>query len=261
MGDRRKSKLWKLLRYGRKRFFASNQSPITLPNSSTDLSKYTSKNTSYNFAQSFFKSEIPKWNKELVNDMLDKPQLCLLNCLCIIEIRKNTSSRDALLLLEKMWKQYPEILKNKLSLRWIVSTMQAIALSSDDAVEQAICYTGITYSALIKMYESERSFMGLNPDTPYLEKEKYSRPKLDERGLGSIGVLSQDIARNLHADLYLLSMSSSFSGIMLQELLERTSTQQTLFSRLDTARINLSPQEINKNRFCFLIDPLEDSLW
>lgn len=246
-------KLKKLLKFGKRRYLAHRISPVCLPEIDVDLQEFVGKDTSPSFAKAFFKTDIPQWNKGLVDDMVGQPQLCLLNCLCIIEIRKSPTNADtALALLERIWTEHPEVVAKNLSLRWLTSTMQAVALGTGDAIEKTICYAGITYTAMIKMYESERRFAGLLPDTPYVSQDKINKTKSDSDDIGDIGILSQDIARNLNADIYFLSALSDFSGVMLQEIIERVSAHETLFARLDAARTDRSGNNLRHDRFCFL---------
>lgn len=249
----RQFKLAKLLEFGRRRYHADVKSPVILPREDTDLVQYLGKDTTLEFARLFFKTDIHPWNKELVEDMLGRPQLCLLNCICIIDIRKSPKmAAPALSLLKRIWIEHPDVVSRNLSLRWLTSTMQAVALGSDDAIEKAVCYVGITYAGMIKMYESERRFMGLAGNAPYLPRLAFAPLEPDPDGLGHIDILSQDIGRNLNADVYHLSAMSDFSGAMLQEIIERIAARDNVFSRLDAARAERSGDDLRQDRFCFL---------
>ena len=254
----RKFKLQKLLKLGQNRYFIDDKSPIKLPSKNVDLSYFAENKTTEILAKEFFISEIPERNRNLVNANLDKPLIYLLNSLCIIQIRKKGhAADDAIILLRRLWEEYPNELKSQLSTKLIISTMQAIALGSDNPIEAAVCYTGITYAKMIKIYESERIFTGLSPDAPYPNKKHHFHGKTNENGLGKISFKGHDIARNLHADIYTLSMASDFAGVLLQELVERMSEQINVFSRLDNERESYFGADSIRDRYSFLKKPIK----
>jgi len=249
---KRHFKLKKLLEFGESRYFEETESPILPLDLDLDFEQYIGIETTQALAGSYFPNGIPKWNREFVNDSIGKPFFCFLNSLCVIEIRKNVPDSNAMALLQRLWLEHAQTLTKHLTSKRIVATMQAIALSGKDPIEQAICYSGITYAKMMKMYEADRFFTGFDSDEKYPRQHSKRTYKSPQKGLGSFGVISQDLARNLNADLYFLSKASDFSGVMLQELIERSAEQHNVFSRLDNARIEMSGSELLKRRFSFL---------
>ena len=248
-------KFRKLFQAGMKRSTKTLDGSPILPAADIDLSIFANEETTLEFARTFFSGEPIKWHKKHIKAMISKPKILWLNYICIAVARRNPPDADeALDLLRRIWWEYPELMSEKLSLRWIVSTMQAFALCSDKQEEKTIAYAGITYGGLIKIYETERLILNRDPAEEYAFGSPQIKPP-EENGFGSFNVGGQDIAKNLHADLFYLAISNDTVGVMLLALMDRLSSSKTVFSRLDNARIQIDNSRGAPNCFCYSTHP------
>lgn len=231
-----------------------NGSPI-LPPPDVNLNPLLSDLVTDEYVSELFPDGPISWHQRMVTEMMGQPKLSLLNCACIIYARRNPTNPDlALDLLRRIWGEHYEVVSEILSLRWIVATLQVFALCSQVPEEKTIGYVGITYGSLIKTYETERLIQNRKANEVYASGHPKIQPN-DQRGLGVFNVGNQDIAKNLHSDLFYLAFQNECVGTMLLALMHRIAESDTVFSRLDSHRAKIAKPDEKPRNFCFGFAP------
>jgi len=249
------AKYAKLYSFGKSRAKKAQKQRPVLPLIDVDLNQFADEPTTLEFALTFFPEGATQRQKNVIQEMIGKKKIIFLNYVCITSARREpTNAAAALNLLRRIWREHSQTLSAELSLRWIVSTLQAFALTSDDNEERVIAFAGVTYGILIKIYETERLIQNRLPNEKYTSTIPQIK-STNEDGLGAFSVSHQDIARNLNADLFYLAADNDTVGEMLHILMERIAASNTVFSRLDEARQRLAPSFGGQSLFSFMLPP------
>ncbi len=114
-----------------------------------------------------FRSSFHRKCAQLRTELAGESELCFLNALLISHLRKRTVPPHAPALFQRLWAEQGAHLLNRLNPRWLVS---AVTTFGDHGVTVPQRATGLALTALfgtMKLYESERLYAGLAPDTPH----------------------------------------------------------------------------------------------
>jgi hypothetical protein len=183
------------------------------------------------------------------------PEPCFILALLISYLRRDTAhtgkARDLFL---KMWQFEHVNLSAFLPTRWLISSLQTFLDHGESADQRLVGGSGYFFANVMKAYEAERGFVGLNAESLYpntTPSGKNGGVGLDRFDLGR-----SDLMVNTLAMLYEISLRDERSGRVVRELLLRVKSGHTIFSRMDQSRIHheIEPQGF-VNCWSFFEDP------
>jgi len=162
-----------------------------------------------------------------------KPELLLVHALAISYLRRDTPHTEkALVLFHRIWKSEREFLIKHLPLRWMISALQTFHDRGETEGQKMIGAVGFMYANMIKVYEAERSTM--------CQKKEGQMSSDGWRCEGFPGMGSfrpgDDILRNINAMALVVSRRDPIAGAILEEVMLKTSRNDTIFRRVDALR-------------------------
>ncbi len=181
----------------------------------------------------------------LVYRFRNQPETCFLLGLVISYLRRSTAhTRHASILFQRLWAEEYDILLGCLPTRWLISTFQTFLDHGINEQQRIIGSGAYFYANILKAYETERAFEGLEPDATYPHSE--SQTRMGFAGLDRFRLGNTDLMLNTNALLLEYSATDNVAGRPVREFLARTRTAKTLFSRMDKSR---QAHGINQKQF------------
>lgn len=172
---------------------------------------------------------------ELATEFAGASQLALTNALLIANLRKRSFPGQAPALFRRIWTEEARLLLAELPSRWLVSSLITFADHGETEADRRIGQSlGMLFS-LMKLYEAERQFSGLEASRPFsLVGRKISPLPLDMRPFGLIG---GDLEAHLFRPLILEAAKAPVAGPLAEELLARLNRDPgNIFRRLKLMR-------------------------
>lgn len=189
--------------------------------------------------------ELPDTNRRQIEDqyrileyhLRGNSRLAFVNALAISYLRRDTAHTDkARKIFHRIWQETGLYLVTELSTRWLLSTLQTFLDHPVNQAQQVIGASGYFYGNMLKIYEGERAIEGREPDAIYKNTEPSTKGGF--RGLDRYRVGGTDLLLNTNAMLLEIASLDPVAGLVLEELLLRTSRSKTVFSRADAARLH-----------------------
>lgn len=165
-----------------------------------------------------------------------KSVLSHLNGLTISYLRRDTKYTDkARYLFHRIWDEHGLSLINELSTRWLISSLQTFYDHGKSENQRLIGSASYFYANMMKIYESERSIEGSQPDAVY-ENETPQTSNMF-RGLDRFSVGGSDLMLNTNALALEIAAKDDVAGLVFQEFLLRVKSAKNVFSRQDATRL------------------------
>ncbi|NOD91707.1 hypothetical protein GS636_02800 [Ruegeria sp. HKCCD4884] len=109
---------------------------------------------------------------QIAREFVGQSELAFLNAQLISNLRKRSFPRHAPTLFCRLWDEQSDHLLVALDLRWLVSSAQTFADHGQTATQREVGHALRMLFGLMKLYEFERLFSGLAPDTPFRFEDK-----------------------------------------------------------------------------------------
>lgn len=177
----------------------------------------------------------------LQNWFVGKSELFYLNALCIAYLRRRSIHTDhARILFIRLWAEQGEFLASKLSSRWLLSALMTFMDHGETPLQRVIGSVGIAFGNSVKIYEWERVARG-DFAHGFDVHEGLDHTIEGIPDVGRVSVANADIFRNMLASYVDLSLQDRVAGRVLITLLIRFHGADTIFSRLDEAKLMANP--------------------
>lgn len=163
----------------------------------------------------------------LPEEFSGKPVAFLYHACLIVLIRRELQLEDSLAKYFALWDENRERLTQGLDSRWLCSAMDTFADYGRDPAKTATAVAAILFVNTIKLYETERRVTGQH-DNPVPYSNIQGRQPLHD-GLTAFVVGHGDMVQNLLRRARRLD--SGITGSILQELLDRACTHDTVIKR------------------------------
>lgn len=225
--------LWK--RAGQ-RVYHQNQ-PNLLPDSSCNLSEFRVRvvEASEKFPEGN-RASMQNQERILRYRFRGLPETCFLLGMSISYLRRNTDhTRCASFLFQRLWEEEYAVLLGTLPTRWLISTFQTFLDHGINEAQRLIGSSAYFLSNILRAYETERAFDGLQPNRIY--PNKIPTAKLGFVGMDRFNLGGTDMLLNTNALLLELSAKDPRAGRVVQEFMLRTKAASSIFSRMDQSRI------------------------
>lgn len=115
------------------------------------------------------------WNRKrakIATEFVGNSELAFLNAQLVSNLRKRSYPRHAPALFCRLWGEHPDHLISALTLRWLVSSVQTFAIHGQTSTQREIGQALRMLFGMMKLYEFERLFSGVAPDTPHRMRGK-----------------------------------------------------------------------------------------
>ncbi|TLP69361.1 hypothetical protein FEE96_03505 [Parasedimentitalea maritima] len=184
------------------------------------------------------RQQMENQSKILRYHLRGKSELSYLNGLTISYLRRDTKYTDkARHLFHRIWDEHGLSMINELSTRWLISSLQTFFDHGKSESQRLIGSAAYFYANMIKIYESERSIEGSQPDAVY-ESETPQTSNMF-RGLDRFSVGGSDLMLNTNALALEIAAKDDVAGLVFQEFMLRVKSSKNVFSRQDTTRLEL----------------------
>ncbi len=183
--------------------------------------------------------------RQIAEEFIGKSELAFLNAQLISNLRKRGSPPQTAALFCRIWAEEAGFLLSELNLRWLVSSVQTFADHGETAVQREVGQSLRMLFGMMKLYEFERSFGGIEPSKEYgFGKRVKSRLPLD---MESFSLMHGGLDINLIVPIWELGKTdpviAPLVDHLLQELLEEPSG---VFRRLAQMRAKKERQQARK---------------
>lgn len=105
--------------------------------------------------------------RQIAEEFIGASELAFLNAQLISNLRKREYPPQTASLFCRLWAEESEHLISELSLRWLVSSVQTFADHGETAAQREVGQGLRMLFGMMKLYEFERSFSGLEPSKEY----------------------------------------------------------------------------------------------
>ena len=113
---------------------------------------------------------------QIAREFVGNSELAFLNAQLISNLRKRSFPRQAPALFCRVWQEQSDHLLSVLDLRWLVSTVQTFADHGQTPTQREVGHALRVFFGMMKLYEFERLFSGLAPETPFQFKDRKHVP-------------------------------------------------------------------------------------
>ncbi len=160
--------------------------------------------------------------------------LCLLHAVLIAHLRKREAPPQAAPLFRRLWAEQSGHLLANLSTRWLISAAITFGDHGATEAERSLGQRLNILFSLMKLYEFERLFSGLPPESPHpMTRLRAPLPM----GMEPFSLASGGLDVNLLAPIWRDAQATPVLGPLARELLERLNRDPgTLFRRLKLMR-------------------------
>lgn len=167
-------------------------------------------------------------------------ELVFLCAQLVMILRRDPVTPDMLDLWRRMWSQTSDVLCLLLPARWKISCLQCFNDHGRTEAERRIGGEMVTFAAMLKLYETERQFSGMQPERAYAIKSRVETAL--PLGLEPYSVRLGDLDRHLLGRLWMLSeQAGGGCGALVQSLLDQLNTENgNLFRRFRLMRNRLN---------------------
>ncbi len=177
----------------------------------------------------------------LMTELAGHSELALLNGLLIAHLRKRRQPAHAAALFQRLWAEQGDALRAELSTRWLISSVITFA---DHGVKESQRRLGQSLNilfSLMKLYEFERLFSGVPPDTAFAPR-RGKRPPLP-LDMPEFSLATGGLDVNLLAPLWAEALHEPVVGPLACHLLNRLNADSgTLFRRIALMRAAQRPR-------------------
>lgn len=173
--------------------------------------------------------------RAIAKEFVGNSQLAYLNAMLISNLRKTSAPDQAAPLFLRLWKEQHEHLIGALDLRWKVSSIMTFADHGETDVQRQVGQALRMLFGLMKLYEFERLFSGLDPETPYPfgNRSKSSLPMEME----PFSLVNGGLDINLLAPVWELALSDAGIAPLADHLMQQLNEDEgTVFRRLKHMR-------------------------
>lgn len=168
-------------------------------------------------------------------EFVGNSQLAFLNAMLISNLRKSDAPNQAAPLFLRLWDEQHAHLIDRLDLRWLVSSVMTFADHGGTDIQRQVGQAMRMLFGLMKFYEFERLFSGLEPETAYNldHKSKANLPlQMEPFALRSGGL---DI--NILTPVWELALTDPGIAPLVNHLMERLNQDPgTVFRRIKHMR-------------------------
>lgn len=180
-------------------------------------------------------SRVDKKRHMLLGELPGQSELALLHGLLVSHLRKHSYPEHAPALFRKLWAEQETWLLDNLPTRWLISAVITFADHGETETDRKLAQSLNILFSLMKIYEAERCFSGLPPQTPFRVQNRDKSPL--PMGMKDFSVLNGDLEANLLAPLWRDSRSADNIGPLVRHLLTVLNTDDgTVFRRLALMR-------------------------
>jgi hypothetical protein len=172
----------------------------------------------------------------LRKDLTGASQLVLYHAWLVVAIRRRMDLSSTQVQFLELWSMETNFLITSLNSRWLVSACDTLADVSPDPVERATALSASLLVNTVKLYETER---WLSPSTNLDLQASCQSQKTGYLfdGITSFAVGRGDMIKNLLQRI-LRESANSIAGQILQELIRRLHSSDTVFRRLMNVHSN-----------------------
>lgn len=170
-----------------------------------------------------------------MQELPGQSELALLNALCIAHLRKRRHPRGTAELFHRIWAEQGARLVTELPMRWLISTIITFGdhgLTEDE--RRLGLRMGVMFS-LMKIYETERRFSGLDPEDAFALNRRSARPL--PMGLTDFALRNGALESEFLGPIWADALTTPVAGPVAAEMLDRMDRDPgTIFRRLATMR-------------------------
>ncbi|WP_299427431.1 hypothetical protein [uncultured Shimia sp.] len=183
--------------------------------------------------------------RQIAEEFIGASELAFLNAQLISNLRKREHPPQTATLFCRLWAEESEHLISELSLRWLVSSVQTFADHGETAAQRETGQGLRMLFGMMKLYEFERSFSGLDPNKEYgFGKRVKTRLPLD---MEPFSLIHGGLDINVIAPIWEMGKSdpviAPLVDFLLQELIEEPGG---VFRRLAQMRAKKERQQARK---------------
>lgn len=154
---------------------------------------------------------------QIAREFVGNSELAFLNAQLISNLRKRSFPRHAPLLFCRLWDEQSDHLLSTLDLRWLVSSVQTFADHGQTATQREVGHALRMLFGMMKLYEFERRFSQLPPETPFpYQKLKHVPLPYQMKGF-SLGSGGLDV--NLIAPVWTKALSDTTIAPLVDHLM------------------------------------------
>jgi hypothetical protein len=193
-----------------------------------------------------FNAETPRTDManhalRLQNWFVGKSELVYINALCIAYLRRRSiHAEHAQSLFMRLWREEGEFLSEAVSSRWMLSSLMTFMDHGETETQRLIGAVGTSFGNSVKIYEWEQTARGSFSDDFDLA-EGLAKKVEGVSNIGRISIANADIFRNMLASYVDLALRDPVAGRVLITFLIRIHGANTIFSRLDNAKLAADP--------------------
>ena len=181
-----------------------------------------------------FRSSFQRKCHALRSELTGYSELAFLHALLVSHLRKRTFPAHAPALFLRLWAEQGAHLLQELDPRWLVSAITTFGDHGHNTVQKSLGLALTTFFGMMKLYESERLYSGLRPETAFgLDKVKSPLPM----AMDSYALVNGGLDVNMIARLWSEAQNDQVIGPLVRHLLELLIGQEAgLFHRLSEMR-------------------------
>ncbi len=179
-------------------------------------------------------SSTRKWYA-IASEMKGKSELAVLHGVLVANLRKRTCPAHAPALFRRLWAEKRLELFDQLTTRWLISAAITFADVGETEADRRLGQSLNLLFSVMKLYEAERLYSGLSPQTPFKMRDRLVADLPME--MPNFALIDGDLEANLLAPIWLEAQQSDGVGPLALELLDRLNRDPgTLFRRLALLR-------------------------
>ncbi|MBO9477794.1 hypothetical protein J7382_09630 [Shimia sp. R11_0] len=183
--------------------------------------------------------------RQIAEEFVGLSELAFLNAQLISNLRKRAYPAQAPALFRRIWAEEADHLLDTLNLRWLVSSVQTFADHGETAAQREAGQGLRMLFGMMKLYEFERSFGGLDPSKEHgFGKRVKTRLPLD---MEPFSLLHGGLDINVIAPVWELSQKDPVIAPLAEHLLQALIAERGgVFRRLAQMRAKKARQQARK---------------
>lgn len=175
-----------------------------------------------------------KWHA-IALEMQGQSELGVLHGVLVANLRKRRYPAQAPALFRRLWAEQADALLAQLSTRWLISAAITFAEVGETETDRSLGQSFNILFSVMKLYEAERLYSGLPPETPFKRRDRIVAPLPME--MPNFALVEGDLEANLLAPLWRAAQEAPGIGPLARALLDRLDRDPgTLFRRLALLR-------------------------